>query len=354
MLGDLQAGDLFDFYFTTRDRGVPTTLAGSPAVSVYKANSVTQSIAGITLDVDFDGVTGLTHVRVDTTADGTFYANGNDFSCILTAGTISGVSVVGVVTEDFSLAHRSGMWAVATRTLTSFGTLVADIATAVWGAATRLLTAGTNIVLAKGVGVTGFNDLSAAQVNTEADTALADYDGPTHAELVSEINDVQADIAALIIPTAAAISDAVWEEAIADHSGTVGSTAEALGAAGSAGDPWITALPGAYGAGSAGKIVGDNLNATVSSRAVPGSAMTLTSGERDAVAAALLDLADAVETGVTTRGALRLSLAALAGKVSGADLNAPVFRNAVADSKDRITATTDAAGNRFTITADMT
>lgn len=67
-------------------------------------------------------------------------------------------------------------------------------------------------------------------------------------------------------PSAASIADAVWEEAIADHSGTAGSTAEALNAAGSAGDPWTTALPGAYSAGQAGKIIGDNLNATVSSR----------------------------------------------------------------------------------------
>lgn len=40
-----------------------------------------------------------------------------------------------------------------------------------------------------------------------------------------------------------------------------------LDAAGSAGDPWVTTLPGAYGAGTAGKIIGDNLNATVGSRA---------------------------------------------------------------------------------------
>jgi hypothetical protein len=54
--------------------------------------------------------------------------------------------------------------------LTALGTLVADV----WAAAARTLTAGTNIVLAKGTGVTGFNDLSAAQVNAEADTALSD------------------------------------------------------------------------------------------------------------------------------------------------------------------------------------
>jgi hypothetical protein len=34
-----------------------------------------------------------------------------------------------------------------------------------------------------------------------------------------------------------------------------------LDAAGAAGDPWATLLPGAYGAGTAGKIVGDNINA---------------------------------------------------------------------------------------------
>jgi len=33
--------------------------------------------------------------------------------------------------------------------------------------------------------ISGLNDLSAAQVNTEVDTALADYDGPTNAEMVA-------------------------------------------------------------------------------------------------------------------------------------------------------------------------
>lgn len=74
----------------------------------------------------------------------------------------------------------------------------------VWAVGTRRLTDGTNIVLAKGTGVTGFNDLSAAQVNTEADQALADYDGPTHAEMTAEL--ASADDAVLVaidaLPTA--------------------------------------------------------------------------------------------------------------------------------------------------------
>lgn len=54
------------------------------------------------------------------------------------------------------------------------GLTLSAIASSVWSNGTRLLTAGTNIVLAKGTGLTGLNDLSAAQVNAEADTALAD------------------------------------------------------------------------------------------------------------------------------------------------------------------------------------
>lgn len=75
-------------------------------------------------------------------------------------------------------------------------------------------------------------------------------------------------------PTAAAIADAVWDEAISGHL-TAGTTGAALNAAGSAGDPWTTPLPGAYGSGTAGKIIGDNVNATISSRATQTSVDTV-------------------------------------------------------------------------------
>lgn len=63
----------------------------------------------------------------------------------------------------------------------------------------------------------------------------------------------------------AAVAPAVWDVTLASHL-AAGTTGNALNAAGSAGDPWATALPGAYGAGTAGKIVGDNMNATIASR----------------------------------------------------------------------------------------
>jgi len=61
-------------------------------------------------------------------------------------------------------------------------------------------------------------------------------------------------------PTVSEIADGVWDELLSAHT-VSGSSGEALAAAGTAGDPWTTALPGAYGAGTAGKIIGDNINA---------------------------------------------------------------------------------------------
>lgn len=87
------------------------------------------------------------------------------------------------------------------------------------------------------------------------------------------------------------------------------------------------------------------------SPAAVGSAMTLTSGERNSVADALLDRTDGIETGLTLRQGLRLFAAALLGKVSGMLSNAPVFRD-TNDSKNRISATTDANGNRTAVSLD--
>lgn len=195
-------------------------------------------------------------------------------------------------------------------------TFAANALDAVWSTATRLLTAGTNIALAKGTGVTGFNDLSAAQVNTEVDTALVARNldklvllsgtadsGSTTTLVDSALTQADADwwkgrmlvfTSGTLLGQCAVITDfnaatdtltfappvtvavsthtyvilpgvSVWDDTMAEHL-IAGSTGEKLNAAGAAGDPWSTALPGAYGAGTAGKIVGDNVNATISSR----------------------------------------------------------------------------------------
>ena len=571
-LGDYDAGGVLYTKFTTYrpSTGAPFTLAGTPVVSIYKDGSLTQGTTGVTLTVDFDGVTGLHHLAIDTSADGTFFSAGSHFEAVITTGTVDSVSVVGSCVASFSLRKDSALKpTVAARTLDvsaggeagidwanigspttavnlsgtnidpdqvvasvtgavgsvtgnvdgnvtgSVGSVatggitatsiaadaigaselaadaVTEIATGVWAAAVRTLTAGTNIVLAKGTGVTGFNDLDAAGVRgavglaaANLDTQLAAIDTKTTnlpsdpadqsliiaatnsisaligtpagvslaadvASVQSDTNDLQSRVPAALIsgrmdvtvgamqadvltgtalaasavseiqsglstldpagvraavglasanldaqldalptaaenttavwaaaartltaidedtttldldatiraavgmaaanldtqlaaiddavdtevgaikavtdkvdatlenssdgwiftaaalqqapvtaaPSAADIADAVWDEPIASHAAVSGSTAEALSAAGSGGDPWITALPGSYSAGQAGYIVGTFLDASVSSRA-SSSDLSTVGGYIDTEVAAIKAVTDKLD-----------------------------------------------------------
>lgn len=70
------------------------------------------------------------------------------------------------------------------------------------------------------------------------------------------------------------------------------------------------------------------------------------------IAYAVWGLDNGIESGWTPRQILRALSAVLAGKVSGAGANAPVFRD-VNDTKARVSATTDADGNRTAVTIDV-
>lgn len=81
------------------------------------------------------------------------------------------------------------------------------------------------------------------------------------------------------------------------------------------------------------------------SPAAVGSAMTLTSGERDSISAALLDLANGVESGKTLRQAMRLMAAALAGKRSNSGTANEQFDAIGSPGTARIVGNADAAGD---------
>lgn len=283
-LGDFDAASVLYTKFTTYrpSTGAPFTLAGTPVVSIYKDGSLTQSTAGITLTVDFDGLTGLHHLAIDTSADGTFYSAGSHFEAVITTGTVDSVSVVGSCVASFSIRKDSALKAtVAGRTLDvsaggeagidwanigspttavnlsatnidvdqvvasvsgavgsvtgavgsvtgnvggnvngsvasvaangiSASSLAADagteIGTAVWATTTRELTSGANIVLAKGTGVTGFNDLDAAGVRGAVGLASANLDTQiatlaTGANLATVAGYLDTEIAAILADT---------------------------------------------------------------------------------------------------------------------------------------------------------
>ncbi len=210
---------------------------------------------------------------------------------------------------DAAVSSRSShsaadVWSVGTRTLTSFGTLVADVTSAVWSATTRVLTAGTNIALAKGTGVTGFNDLDAAGVRTAIGMASANLDTQIASLLASSSYTApdNASIAAIKAKTDNLPS------APADE-GLIIAATDALASS-------IAALPSA------------NANAD-----------------------ALLDRADGIETGWSLRQALRIIFSVLAGKANGLSGTTVTFRD-VNDSKTRVTATVDSVGDRSALTLD--
>lgn len=73
----------------------------------------------------------------------------------------------------------------------------------------------------------------------------------------------------------------------------------------------------------------------------------------NANADALLDRANAIETGWTLRQVMRILASVLGGKLSGAGTATETFRS-ITDGKDRVTATVDSSGNRTAITTDAT
>lgn len=104
-LGDIANDQPLNFKFYTHDEsGAPTTLSGSPAISIYKGSNTTETTTGITLTVDFDSVTGCNNVAIVTTD--AFYETGNDYDIIITAGTVDSVSVVGYTLASFSIENR--------------------------------------------------------------------------------------------------------------------------------------------------------------------------------------------------------------------------------------------------------
>lgn len=187
--------------------------------------NVTGSVASVTNIVNAN----ITQISGDSVAadnaesffDGTGYAGTNNviptvtnITNAVTAGTVSdksgyALSTAGVTSVQTGLSTLTAqqVWEYTTRTLSAFGFNV---------------TVGTN-------------------------------------------NDKTGYTLSVTPPTAATIADAVWDETLSGHL-TSGSTGAALNATGAAGDPWETTLPGSYGAGTAGKIIGDNINATISSR----------------------------------------------------------------------------------------
>jgi hypothetical protein len=109
-VGDFSKNDTITFMFTTfrPSTGAPFLLAGTPVVSVYKDNNLTQDTAGVTLTTNYDGVTGLNFVSVSTST--AFYVDGSSYECVITTGTVDSVSVVGSCVGRFTMRDQACLY----------------------------------------------------------------------------------------------------------------------------------------------------------------------------------------------------------------------------------------------------
>ena len=213
-LGDFRRGATLDFKFVTTDAtGAPTTLSGTPAISVYKGNNTTQTTTGVTLSADFDSVTGLNNVRVVTTDS--FYEPLNDYQVVITTGTVDSVSVVGYVVAEFSIENRFAGEAVQ---LTAQAGAASTITLASAESSTDDFYNGDGILLVDGTGEEQFRQIT-------------DYVGSTRVATVDRAWATQPDSTTIyrrfpgsLGNTVAEVADAVLDEALSGHTtaGTLG------------------------------------------------------------------------------------------------------------------------------------
>ncbi len=368
-LGNLTEDQIIDFAFSTHKAdGTPETLSGAPAVAVYKANSTTQSTDGVTLTVDFDGVTGLNHVRIDTSAH-EFYAVANDYSVVITAGTVDGVSVAGTVLATFSIENRFQeadvvKWLGVAPLALSAQQVQAVVPTsqqvvlanAAHGGAVASITLQTPIAA----------DMKLVKT-IDADTAItARVDASTAATNVgtllnrlgawtgSGINTVLGAFRALVGKKAALTPTDLTADSV-----TFDNTTDSLEALRDRGDAaWITAT--GFSTHSAADVVtalgaGDTLTALADKTTLDAIAADVAGLDGGAIptaaqnADALLDRANGVETGVTPRQALQRMGAVIAGVASGAGTGTETFVGLDGETTRAVVAV-DSSGNRTAIT----
>lgn len=380
-LGDFALSQILNTKFLTTAfaTGLPSTLGGTPAVSIYKDDGTTESITGVTLGIDFDSRTGLNNVKVDLSSDLTFYAAGHDYQIVLTAGTVAGDSRVGLVIVEFSINNRTAL-----RPATAGRTLVVDAAGLADSNAVKVGPTGAGTAqTAKDLGASstqtgdsfarlGAPVLASVSADIAAEPSLV-WDKLRADHVVSgSFGEGAASVQGNVTGTVAALTanndkagyalstagiQAIWDRAtsflvtagsigkkLADWVIGTSQTGDSFARLGAPVGASISADIAVVGtAAAAVKVKTDNLPATPAAQSdIPSAA---------ANAAGLLDAAAGVETNLTVREALRLMSSALFAKLSGATTTTVVVRD-INDTKSRIICTTDSNGNRTAFTYD--
>jgi hypothetical protein len=283
---------------------------------------------------------------VATAANG--YAASTNYQLVITTGTVNGVSVVGYVVAEFSIQARSALRpATAARTLVVDAAGLADanvvkLGPTAAGTAQTARDLGASVLLSTGTG-TGQLDFTSGVVKAN----LAQILGTALTETAGLLAGGFKKLFNVAAPTGTLLSipDAV-----------AGATGGLFIAGTNAATTVTTALTTTFTGNLTGSVA--SVTGAVGSVAAGGiTAASIATGaiDADALAADAVDeIWDEVMEGTTTaRHSLKLANSALGGKASGLATTTAVYRD-IGDTKDRITATVDADGNRTVVTTDLT
>ncbi|MES0444963.1 MAG: hypothetical protein ABUJ92_00320 [Desulfobacterales bacterium] len=180
---DINLEDTIYPKFTTRAfaTGIPTTLAGTPVLSIYEENNLTQITAGVSITVDYDSVTGLNQATIVATAANGYEA-GKSYDLAITTGTVGGVSVVGEVVASFTIEDSAAAVDLANTTdgLSAISSQISSLAAAPGVGARPFVP--TTITVTSGTGGSGTaadlanDDANIYSVNDNAGTLTLDLD----------------------------------------------------------------------------------------------------------------------------------------------------------------------------------
>lgn len=314
---------IYGLFHSFDSNGASITLTGLAVtdVEIYKNGSVTQraSDAGYALldtdGIDFDAVTGIHGISIDLAdnTDAGFYAVGSYYTVVLASVTID-TRTVNLVLGSFRIMAAEHTTGFAVSTIKD-GTGTGEIDTTSGGVLVAAIAA--NAITASAI---ADNAIDAGALAADCITAAKIADGAIDA----------ATFAAGAINAAAIAADAIGaSELAADAVTEIQAGLSTLDAAG---------IRTAVGLASA------NLDTQLS---------TIDDFLDTEVAAikAKTDLIPGTVDGKTFIQGWTLMLAVLLGKASGLATTTAIYR-AVDDSKDRVTATVDADGNRTALTLD--
>lgn len=351
---------------STGEAGLDWANIGSPTTSQNLSGTSTKALepttAGRTLDVTTTGEAGIDWANVGSPT---------------TTVNLSGTTIATTQKVDVETIKTNPVVNGGTVTFPTNATL----------ASTTNVTAGTITTVTNLTNAPTSGDLTSTMktsVETAVSNQLASYDAPTNTEMVAAFTEIKGATWSSVTDTLEAIrdrGDAAWITAttvtVSDKTGfklasdglalvttwTVNITGSLSGSVGS-----VTGNVGGNVAGSIGSLATQakaDVNAEADTALVDYGGPTL--AEVDAIVSAAISslndvstsqittavLAMAYEGSETFQTFLRLVRSALVGKLAGAATTTVTARDA-ADSKDRITATVDASGNRTAVTVDGT